>query len=74
MGTQSLEMQLAGFGNVSKLGNIEVGLGNLSNLGTLKFGLGNAHVGLGNVGEMGMLVEGIVSFFFCYGGNSCGRG
>ena len=42
MGTQSLEMQLAGFGNVSKLGNIEVGLGNLSNLGTLKFGLGNA--------------------------------
>jgi hypothetical protein len=49
-------MQLAGFGNVSKLGNIKAGLGNTSNLGMLKFGLGN-------VSEMGMLVEGIVSFF-----------
>jgi hypothetical protein len=49
-------MQLAGFGNVSKLGNIKARLGSASNLGMLKFGLGN-------VSEMGMLVEGIVSFF-----------
>ena len=35
----------------------------MPSLGTSKSGLGNAHVGAWNVGELGMLFEGVVSFF-----------